>query len=225
MTQELNFPSSSGQPQSGQLALPPGSGPAPALIVVHEWFGLNEQVKQLCDRFASHGFLTLAVDLYEGQVADRADQALALVNKLKTATAIEVIEGAVAALRQQPRFAGKVGITGFCLGGAMALAAGCNVPGLAAILPFYGLPLPQYSDWSRLTAPVQGHFASVDAHVPREKVLAVLANIVAAGGQAEIFFYDGGHAFMREGDPTTYHAESAELAWPRALTFLHQHLD
>jgi carboxymethylenebutenolidase len=168
--------------------------------------------------------VALAVDLYAGRVTAEEGEALALSNELSTLDAMKVVQGARDLLAGHPRCNGKVGVTGFCLGGAMALAAACNVEGLGAALPFYGLPRVEHADWSRARIPIQGHYAKEDAFVTPERVRAAHAAALTAGVTFDLHFYDAGHAFMRQGDPHAYHSESAALAWSRATQFLHQHL-
>ncbi|HEX7669273.1 MAG TPA: dienelactone hydrolase family protein, partial [Polyangiaceae bacterium] len=134
------------------------------------------------------------------------------------------VEGAMQFLRAAPRSNGKVGITGFCVGGAISLAAACNVDGLGAVVPFYGIPLAKYADYSRVRAPIQGHYGEKDGSIPLEKPRAVEAAVRAAGGKFELCVYDAGHAFMRESDPAVYQPDAARLAWSRAISFLHEHL-
>lgn len=229
MTEQVVFTAANGAEVSGALAIPAGNdvSRSPALIVVHEAYGLNTHIRALAERFASLGFLTLAVDLFGGQTAEAIGPGMELVKAFKTADGLDIIGGAVKMLASHSRGNGKVGITGFCLGGGMALAAACNVDGLSASVPFYGLPLPQYQDWSRAQAsqiPIQGHFSTPDPHITKEKVQAATAAAVAAGVNLQVFFYEGGHGFMRDTDPDAYHAESARLAWERMLAFLRKNL-
>lgn len=208
----------------GALAVPAGEGPAPAVVIVHEWWGLNDDMRRVATRLASEGFIALAVDLYGGRAATRPEEALELMQALRTPEAMKVIGAGVTSLRTMPRSNGKVGITGFCLGGAMTLAAACQVSGIDAAAPFYGIPKPEYADYSRVRVPIQGHFGKKDGSIPVERPEAVAAAVRAGGGEMELFLYDAGHAFLREGDPHAYDAESAKLAWSRMLTFFRERL-
>lgn len=211
-------------PAIGALALPAGEGPVPSVIVVHEWWGLNDDMRRVATRLASEGFIALAIDLYGGRSASEPPEAFELMNALRTPEAMKVVSGGVRWLRAQPRSNGHVGITGFCLGGAMTLAAACQVPGLDAAVPFYGIPKPEYADYSRVRVPISAHFGKRDPTIPVERPEAVAAAVRAGGGDIELFLYDAGHAFLREGDPKAYDAESATLAWQRMLTFLRNRL-
>lgn len=207
------------------LATPAGDAPAGAVIVLHEWWGLNAQIAAFLDQLAAEGWLALGLDLYEGEVATEPAQAMALSNRMQTADAIERVRAAQAWLAAHPRSNGRVGLTGFCLGGAITLAAACHVPGLAAAAPFYGLPLPRFADFSRLQAAVQGHYGLHDPILANERVDALEQALQAAGARAQIFRYDAGHAFMREGDPAAFVPEAAASARARLFAFLHAELD
>ena len=132
--------------------------------------------------------------------------------------------GAAEPLRSRPRSNGRVAVTGFCLGGAMAIAAACAVPGLAAAVPFYGIPKPEYVDWSRCEAPILGHYGAKDPMIAMERPQALADAARAAGRSFALHFYDAGHAFMREGDPSAYDAPSASQAWERTVAFLRERL-
>lgn len=208
----------------GELATPAGDAKVPGLIVVHEWFGVTDHVRGTCDRFAAEGFLALAPDLYHGEVASDSSGAMQLMQKLSTTAAMQDVAAALARLRQDPRCSGKVGITGFCMGGAMAFAAATSVEGLSAAVPFYGIPIPGYFDAAKVKCPIQAHFAKNDAFADAARAATFRDEVTAHGGSMELHVYEGGHAFMRETDPAAYHAPSAALAWPRALAFLRTHL-
>lgn len=208
----------------GELATPGGDGKVPGLIVVHEWWGMNDDIRRLCDRFAGEGFLALAPDLYHGETATDAAQAGQLMQKLSTAAAMQDVAAALARLRSDPRCSGKVGITGFCMGGAMAFAAATSVDGLEVAVPFYGIPIPGFFDATKVKCPIQAHFAEHDEWAHADRAAKFRDEVVARGGAMELHVYDAGHAFMREGDPDAYHAESAEAAWARAVAFLREKL-
>jgi carboxymethylenebutenolidase len=205
------------------LSEPPGEGKAPSLIVVHEWWGVNDDIRAICDRFAAEGFLALAVDLYAGKVTEDPNEAMALLTDMKTERSMKVVAAAVDFLRAHPRSNGKVGITGFCMGGAMSIAAACTVPGIGAAAPFYGIPRSEFVDFSAKRPPIQGHYGANDGMILPDNVRAVAAK--ATGESSfEVFFYEAGHAFMRAKDPSVYDEASSKLAWSRAVPFLKKHL-
>nr|MBK7063766.1 dienelactone hydrolase family protein [Deltaproteobacteria bacterium] len=223
MIQALRF-TADDRPVLGALALPPGDAPAGAVILVHEWYGLNDDMRRLAARFAAEGFIALAVDLYDGRVATDAPEAMQLSSALKTPDAVRIIAAAAEALRALPRSNGRVAVTGFCLGGAMAIAAACGVPGLAAAVPFYGIPRAEYVDWSRCEAPILGHYGAKDPIIAAERPQALADAARAAGRSFELHLYDAGHAFMREADDAVYDAPSAAQAWERTVAFLRERL-
>jgi carboxymethylenebutenolidase len=223
MSQPFDF-TADGRTVRAALALPAAAAPAGAVILAHEWYGLNDDMRRLADRFAAEGFVALSVDLFDGHVATDAAGAMQLAGALKTPVAVAVIAAAADALRALPSVNGKVAVTGFCLGGAMAVAAVCAVPGLAAAVPFYGIPKPEYVDWSRGDAPLLGHYGRRDPVIPVERPQALADAANAAGRSFELHFYEAGHAFMREGDAGAYDAPSAALAWERTVAFLRARL-
>lgn len=200
----------------GYEALPADGAKVGSIVIVHEWFGLNGSMRALADRFASVGFHALAVDLYAGKVAGDAESARRLASEMRTQHAMQVIAAACEHVREQPTSNGKVGLAGFCLGGAVALAAACNIEGLSATVTFCGLPPSRYADVSRVSGPVMGHYGLRDPLLPIEQPQAVFAALAAAGKRAELHTYEAGHAFMRSGTQS-YRAGVAELAWRRTV--------
>lgn len=210
-------------PTMASIAVPSSDGPHPAIIICHEWWGLNDDMRRIAERFASEGFLALAIDLFEGKSTADAGEAMQLLTQMKTDQAIVTMKEAVGFLKNDPRCNGSVAITGFCLGGAMTLAAVCHIEGIRAAVPFYGLPMAKYLDFSGARAPILGHYAQVDPFIAVDKVSAAVEQAQAAGVSFTCHFYAGGHAFMRKHDPHAYHEESAQLAWDRTIAFLKQH--
>lgn len=194
----------------------------PGLIVIHEWWGLNDGIRKMGQRFAGEGFTVLVPDLFDGKSTADAAEAGALMQAMKTERSMEIIEACATELAK--RTGEKVGITGFCLGGAMAFAAAASVPGLACAVPFYGIPRADYFDAAKMRCPIQAHFAKVDDWARADKAEALAEAVRARGGAMDLHVYDAGHAFMREGDPSTYSVENAKLAWGRASSFLHAQL-
>ena len=219
MSQPVRLPSC-------DAAFAPSSRPGPGVVVLHEWWGLNDELRGHVDRLAEEGIAAIAPNLYD--VEATADPAVArgLSHTMKTGEAMRRVAEAVAYLRAQPGHNGKVGVMGFCLGGVMSFAAACTLEGLDAVAPFYGgAPVAPFNDWSRVKAPIQGHFGALDPIIPVTRVLALREALAAAGAQAELHLYEGaGHAFMRQGDPGAFHAPSAALASQRLREFFAQHL-
>lgn len=199
----------------------PSSPTKHGVVVVHEWHGLVPSVKAIVDRFASEGFLAIAVDHYHGQVADDDARAGQLMQAMVTREAVGEIAEAVALLRA--RGCTSVGVIGFCMGGALAFAAATAVDGLSCAVPFYGIPVAEYWDAAKMRAPIQAHFVKVDAWAKVERAEKLQAEIRARGGHMDLFVYDAAHAFMRADDPKVYSAQASAAAWPRAVEFLRAH--
>ncbi|MFT3775004.1 MAG: dienelactone hydrolase family protein [Minicystis sp.] len=224
MANRVEFKAKSGAAASGDLSLPEGSGKAPALVLVQEWWGVNDHIRSLADRFAKAGFLVLAPDLYHGKVTKDAGEAGQLMQALDGKQAMDEIAGAVAYLQAHERSNGKIGITGFCMGGAYTFAATSAIPEIAAAAPFYGVPPADRMDFARMKAPILAHFARRDQWATVEKAEEIVRQINAAGGDAKVEVYDADHAFVNDTRPEVYAPEQAKLAWDRTVEFLHRHL-
>jgi carboxymethylenebutenolidase len=198
-----------------------GSG-APAVVVVHEWWGLNEQVKGVARRLAADGFLSFAVDLYRGKLTKDASEASALMQALDMKRALADLHAAVQALL--PRSGGRVASLGFCMGGAYALAAAAHNEEVKAAVAFYGIPSAAMADVKAIKAKVLGHYASRDSHVSPERVDALEKTLAEARIPATLYRYEADHAFANEKRPEVYAPAAAELAWKRTLAFLHETL-
>jgi carboxymethylenebutenolidase len=220
----VSFVSKAGGQIEGARAEPAGAGKAGGLVVVQEWWGLSDHIKALCDRFAEAGFVALAPDLYHGKRPATKGEAAQAMGALDKPRAVAEIGEAVAHLRADPRCNGKVAVTGFCLGGALTLAAACRLDGLAAAVPFYGLPDLPIDEYAHAKAPIQAHFAQRDDWAKAPVAEEIQKKVRAGGGAMDLFVYDAGHAFMRSSDPEVYDAASAKVAWERAVVFLKKHL-
>ena len=195
---------------------------APAVLVIHEWWGVNEQVKGIARRLASEGFRAFAVDLYRGKVTTDAAEAAELMKALDAERALLELQAAVRALL--PGAQGRLGVLGFCMGGSYALATAAHHPEVKAVVAFYGIPSAALADVSRISAKVQGHYASRDRSVTPERVDTLERTLRAAGVQATLYRYQADHAFANEQRPTVYAPEAAQLAWQRTLAFFHAEL-
>jgi carboxymethylenebutenolidase len=222
MSAAVNFKAKSGAEASGDLAAPDGTTKSPAVVLIHEYWGVNEHVKSVAARLADAGFLVLAPDLYHGKVATTADEAKKFVAELDRVRALDEIAGAVAFLASHPQSNGKVAVMGFCLGGAYAFSAACVVPGIAAVVPFYGLP--SNAEYANVTAPIQAHFAKTDAWAKPELAEGIKKQLEAHGQPMELHVYEADHAFFNDTRPEAYNAVAAKLAWDRTLAFLRTHL-
>ena len=223
MSSPITFTAQDGSEVTGEIALPAGDGKAPGLVLVQEWWGVNDHIRSLADRFAAAGFVTIAPDLYHGKVTADAAEAQALMVALDGKRALADIAAATQALIAHPRVSGKIGVTGFCLGGAYAFVAATRIPEIAAAVPFYGLPPAGRADYSK-ARPILAHFASRDEWATVAGAEAIKSEVEAGGGQMTLHVYEADHAFMRDTDPGPYSPKDAKLAWDRTITFLHQHL-
>lgn len=222
MTGSMITYAANGRTNDGYLALPP-SGTGPGLIVIQEWWGLVGHIKEVADRFAAAGFVTLAPDMYHGEATTNPDQAGKLLMALNIAEAGVDLRGAAAYLHALPSVSPKkVGSLGFCMGGQLSLYAAQEMPDLlSACVDFYGIHPKVVIDPARVKVPVLGHFGKDDKSVPLEAVHALAAAVQGAGGSFVAHEYDAGHAFFNDGRPTAYNAAAAQLAWTRTIEFLH----
>ena len=219
----VSFPRTQGGTAQGYLA--EAKDPqAPGVVVIQEWWGLQGQIQGVCDRFAAEGFTALAPDLYGGKVIPYHDAAAAsaAMNALdfKAATD-EAVRGAAQHLRAR---GGKVGIAGFCMGGAVAIVAAVRVPELSAAVSFYGIPPESVAAPEDVRVPLQLHAAARDSWCTPQAVDAFERRLRAAGKTFEIYRYPGDHAFMNSERREVYDDASAKLAWTRCVGFFRKYL-
>lgn len=213
-----------GETLSGFLARPSGEGSWPGVLVIQEWWGMNDHIRDVTERLAAEGFVALAPDLYHGVVVSEPDEARKLVMALDMAEAVREIQLAVGHLLAQPNVAGEeIGVLGFCMGGRLALQSALAEPRLGAVVAFYGTPLaPEESPG--MQAPVLGLYGSADQGIPVPQVRAMEQALAGAGIEHEIQVYEGaGHAFFND-TRSSYNAEAAQDAWARTLAWLQDHL-
>lgn len=221
MGQMIEFRRPDGSACRGYLANA-GQG-APGVVVIQEWWGLNEQMRGIADRFGRAGFNALAPDLFQGRVTQKPDEASHLMNGLDFPGAThQDIRGAVDHLCGMG--GGKVAALGFCMGGALSIAAAVHVPKLSAAVCFYGIPPKKFADPRDIRIPFPGHFARRDDWCTPAAVDALEAAMRARGATPEIYRYDADHAFFNEQRPEVYDAGCAKLAWERSLNFLAKNL-
>lgn len=222
MGQMIEFARPDGGTSSGYLASA-GAG-APAMIVIQEWWGLKPHIKAICDRLAEAGITALAPDLYRGRIAADADEASHMMNNLDFGDATnQDLRGALDHLKTQEK-SGKVGVMGYCMGGALTIAAAVHVTGLHAAVCYYGIPPAEFADPAKIATPFLGHFAQRDDWCTPAKVDELEARMTGAGQHPQIHRYDAAHAFSNSTRPEAYDAQAAELAWTRTLAFLKQYL-
>jgi carboxymethylenebutenolidase len=202
------------------------AGTGPGLIVVQEWWGLVDHIKQLADRFAAEGFIALAPDLYHGKQTKSPDEAGKLLMALNIAEAATDLRGAADYLLALPSVRPKkVGAVGFCMGGQLALFAAQEHPDrISAAVNFYGIHPKVPIDPAKLRVPVLAHFGRGDQSVKEADARALAARYQAAEASFEAHFYDAGHAFFNDARPQVFDQPSADLAWQRTLDFLRAQL-
>jgi carboxymethylenebutenolidase len=223
MSKSVAFTSKTGKTENGEVAEPTGTAKAPCIVLLQEYWGINDNIRAWTDRLAKEGFLTLTPDLYHGKSTKDAGEAGKLMQGLDWGQAMQDIAGAVAFLKEHARGNGKVGVVGFCMGGALAFAASASVPGLSAVVPFYGIPGAKV-DTTKVTAPIQAHFAKRDEWAKPPLAEAIKDELTRAGKSMELFVYDAGHAFMNEHRPEAHDPACSKVALERALAFLHKNL-
>lgn len=220
----VTFKRPDGKDLSGYLATPAKREGAPGIVVIQEWWGLNEQIRGVADRLAASGYVVLVPDLYRGSMTVEEEEAHHLMEQLDFADAAsQDIRGAVQYLKSLTQ---QVGVTGFCMGGALTLLALNAIPELAAGVVFYGMPPLEYLDPGAIKVPVQAHWATQDEFFPVEGVDKLEEKLASAGVDFEFHRYLAHHAFANETAVgsgriagTQYDPVWAQLAWDRALTF------
>lgn len=224
----VTFNRPDGKSVSGYLAEPAAGSKAPGMVVIQEWWGLTDQIKGVAEKLAKAGYRALVPDLYRGKVAIEANEAQHLMEGLNFGDAAgQDIRGAVQYLKKDSK---KVGVTGFCMGGALTVLSAVNVPEADAGVIWYGYPPIDYVDASKIKIRLLGHWATQDQAFPISGVDALEKKLRDANVQFEFHRYNAKHAFANEIadtkklDMLKYDAQAAELAWKRTTEFLAKHL-
>jgi carboxymethylenebutenolidase len=204
------------------LATPSGKGPFPAVIVIQEWWGLDDWVKDQARALAKEGYVALAPDLYRGKVTNKQEEAHQLMSGLPSDRALRDLKAADALLAARPDVKkDRIGAIGWCMGGRYALALAVEEPKLAAVAAYYGAPPTEPAAIARIHGPVLGNFGAEDKGPSPEQVKAFEAELKKAGKKADIKIYEGaGHAFANPNNPWGgYREAAAKDAWARTLAF------
>ena len=211
---------------NGYLALPSGGGKHPAILVIHEWWGLNDWVKQQAQNFAGQGYVTLAVDLYRGQTGTTPDEAHILMRGLPDDRGLRDLEAGYAYLVSRPDVdAKKIGAIGWCMGGGWSIKLAENQPKLAAFVVNYGSLPTDSAIIAKIQAPMLGNFGAEDKGIPPESVHAFENAMKSSGKNTDIKIYDGaGHAFENPNNKTGYRPEAAANAEKRVDAFFAKYL-
>ncbi len=208
-----------GNTASGYLAEVDGAHAG--VVVIQEWWGLNDQIKGVAERFAAAGFTALAPDLYDGRVTAVPDEADHLMTGLDWVGATEVeAQGALQYLKAR---LDKAAIMGFCMGGALTVIAAAKLDNCDAAVCYYGIPPNEQAEPAHIRVPFQGHFANDDDWCTPAAVDAFETALRGTGVAQEIHRYDAAHAFFNE-TVGAYHAQAAAQSWQRTLAFLRTHL-
>jgi carboxymethylenebutenolidase len=224
-TETVNFKSGS-ETTSGYLVLPEGSGKHPAVIVIHEWWGLNDWVKEQAQKYAAQGYVALAVDLYRGKSAATADDAHILMRGLPDDRGLRDLEAAFEYLAARPDVnASKIGSIGWCMGGGWSIKLAVDQPKLAAAVVNYGSMPTEPTTIAKIKAPVLGNFGADDQGIPPTAVKAFESALKANGKVADFKIYDGaGHAFENPNNKPGYRPEAAADASQRITAFFAKYL-
>jgi carboxymethylenebutenolidase len=220
----VEYPGPDAEMLTGYLVRPEGDAPLPAVVLIQEWWGLNEHIKDVARRIANEGYVVLAPDLYKGQVATEPDEARKLVMELDMAAAVQEILSGMAFLAERGDVASpKVGVVGFCLGGALSLRSALAGGNTGAAVAFYGQPLSP-EEAGGVQAPVLGLYGEADSGIPVDAVQAMQEALTAAGVENDFTIYPGAqHAFFND-TRASYNAEAAADAWTKMLAWFEQHL-
>lgn len=219
-TETLSFETANG-PSTAYVAMPDEGGDR-AVLVIQEWWGLNDHIKDIAGRYAAEGFVAIAPDLYRGRIAADAAEASEMMHGLQIEDGLDTIGNAIDAARLSLDIS-HFGITGYCMGGTFALRSACELQGISAAVAFYG-DIPEDDVLQRLTVPTIFISGTRDQWITPEKV----AGLVDAAERFELpvrsVKYDADHAFFNDTRPDVYDADAARDAWALAVAFFNDRL-
>ena len=214
-----------GETYKGYISRPKAGGPG--IIVIQEWWGLTDHIKDVCDRFASEGFSAFSPDLYKGKKTTAPDEAGKLMMALNIAESEKIMRGAIhALLKDESCTSGTVGIVGFCMGGQLAMyAAATNPKEVSACVNFYGIHPNVKPPFAQMKATLLGLFAEKDSSVNAQAVERLRKDLTAAGKTFDLHTYQNvGHAFFNDTRPV-HDPGSARDAWERTLDFFRKNVE
>ncbi len=208
------------------LSLPENvSTPVPGVLVIHEWWGLNEHIMHWADRLAAQGYAALAVDLYGGKVATTPEEAMAAMKTVDPQRSVELLRAAHQFLMTDMRVQStRTGVIGWCFGGGWSLRAGMSIPELDAVVMYYGRPVLDVEELKSIKAPVLAIFGTKDESIPNDMVEEFDEALSDAGVAHRTLKYDAPHAFANPSSPERYNAEASAAAWEQVKGFLAEHL-
>lgn len=219
-TETLNLNTSRGA-TTAHVARPDNDTTA-AVTLIHEWWGVNDHIRDIASRYANEGYLCLAPDLYRGKLAKNAEEASKLMQGLAIEDGLETIRQTIAEAKRAYNVQ-KIGITGYCMGGTFALRAACEINELAVAAPFYG-DIPEGNVLKQLQAPTLFIAGKRDAWINPEKVNQLIEAAGKYNLPVEVVTYDADHAFFNDTRPEVYNPEAAADAWRRVLGLFGEHL-
>lgn len=224
VAETITYPNGQGGEAMGYLVYPEGGSGLPGIVVIQEWWGLNEHIRDVARRFANEGFAVVAPDLYGGVSTSEPDEAQKLAMELDSAAAVQEIRQAAQFLSEQEYVGSEqIGVVGFCLGGALALQAARASDLFGATVAFYGRT-PPAEEVSEIQSPVLGLYGAEDGGIPVEDVRAMEEALARADIPHEIQIYDGaGHAFFND-TRESFNESAAADAWPRTLAWFRTYL-
>ena len=224
MGEMVEFPVAGGSIEGYESV--PELGRGPGVVVIQEWWGLVDHIKAVCDRFAAAGFVALAPDLFHGKTTKSPDQAGKLMMALRIDETENELEGAVEYLLKHDAVTSKkIGVVGFCMGGALSLYTATKSSNIGACVVFYGGHPNVKPDLPSLAAPVLGLYAEKDGFVTPDSVRELESKLKALGKEIEVHIYPGtDHAFFNDSRPEVYDEEAAADAWRRTVEFLKHRL-
>ncbi|HEX8920521.1 MAG TPA: dienelactone hydrolase family protein [Pyrinomonadaceae bacterium] len=220
-TETLNIAEKNGA-TTAYVALPAEANSSAAVFLIHEWWGINDHVRDLAERYAKEGYICIAPDLFRGKTAKSVEEASRLMDELQLDDGVQIIRSAIEEAERTYSL-GKIGITGFCMGGTFALRAACEIERLAAAAPFYG-DIPEEQTLAKLKTPTLFVAAALDAWITPEKVNELKEAAHKHNLPVEIVSYNADHAFFNDTRPQVYDPEAAADAWQRVLNLFRERL-
>lgn len=223
MSKMIEYRRPDGSMAPAYYASPASHDGAPGVVIIQEWWGLNDQIKKTADRVAATGFRALVPDLYRGALAGSGDEASHMMNDLDWADACnQDVRGALQHLSLTGR---KAGVMGFCMGGALAIMAAAHLEETRAAVCFYGIPPKAAADPAKIRCPFLAHFASQDDWCNAAAVEALQKSLEEGGVDAKVHVYEKTkHAFFNDARPEVFDKEASAMAWARSIDFLKKHL-
>ncbi|MBS37896.1 MAG: carboxymethylenebutenolidase [Thiotrichales bacterium] len=218
MGDTIEFSCPNGSTANGYRACAAGNG----IVLLQEWWGVNEQMKAVARRCAQAGFDTLVPDLYHGRVTQDPDEAGHMMDGLDWVGATE--QEVCGAVNLLSRRCARIAVMGYCMGGALSIIAGVLLPKVDAVICYYGVPPLEQADPGKLQVPFQGHFANRDDWCTPQAVDLLEQSLANVGSDVELHRYEAAHGFFNDSEADVYDRDASELSWQRVSDFLAHHL-